>query len=190
MSVFFWRGLNSRWTMSDGAGTMTDNMRTIASDTALRVTPQPSCQAKREYLLTWKMSSYPPMASHGGSAHRANTKHLYNICTMLAQRLRRWANIVQKFYNNVLCLQAPRAAVTAAQGQGWSNQLCFTVTPHVTADLISYAVSHWTSVSQADLLTRNGILILGHHLRRWPNIKTTSGQCLVFAELYLDIIYR
>ena len=26
----------------------------------------------------------------------ANTQHLYNICTMLAQRLRRWANIAQK----------------------------------------------------------------------------------------------
>ena len=24
--------------------------------------------------------------------------HLYNICTMLAQRLRRWANIVQMLY--------------------------------------------------------------------------------------------
>ena len=26
------------------------------------------------------------------------TKHLYNICTMLAQRLRRWADIVQMLY--------------------------------------------------------------------------------------------
>ena len=25
----------------------------------------------------------------------ANTKHLYNICTMLDQRRRRWANVVQ-----------------------------------------------------------------------------------------------
>ena len=27
-----------------------------------------------------------------------NTKHLYNICTTLAQRLRRWTNIVQMLY--------------------------------------------------------------------------------------------
>ena len=28
----------------------------------------------------------------------ANTKHLYNICTTSAQRLRRWPNIVQMLY--------------------------------------------------------------------------------------------
>ena len=28
----------------------------------------------------------------------ANTKHLYNICTTLAQRLRRWSNIVKMLY--------------------------------------------------------------------------------------------
>ena len=27
-----------------------------------------------------------------------NTKKLYNICTMLDQRLRRWANVVQMLY--------------------------------------------------------------------------------------------
>ena len=34
----------------------------------------------------------------------ANTKHLYNIYTKSAQRLRRWPNIVQMIYKNVLCL--------------------------------------------------------------------------------------
>ena len=28
----------------------------------------------------------------------ANTKHLYNICTMLDQRRRRWADVVQMLY--------------------------------------------------------------------------------------------
>ena len=28
----------------------------------------------------------------------ADTKHLYNICTTLSQRLRRWSNIVQMLY--------------------------------------------------------------------------------------------
>ena len=32
------------------------------------------------------------------AATPANTKHLYNICTTSAQRLRRWSNIVQMLY--------------------------------------------------------------------------------------------
>ena len=39
----------------------------------------------------------------------ANTKYLYNICTLTAQRLRRWSNFVQMLYENVLrlpCLPA------------------------------------------------------------------------------------
>ena len=31
-------------------------------------------------------------------AYQANTKHLYNICTMSAQRLRRWADVVQMLH--------------------------------------------------------------------------------------------
>ena len=37
-----------------------------------------------------------PMAYPG----RLNTKHLYNICTMLDQRRRRWADVVQMFYKS------------------------------------------------------------------------------------------
>ena len=29
-----------------------------------------------------------------------NTKHLYNICTMLDQRRRRWADVVQMLYKS------------------------------------------------------------------------------------------
>ena len=29
---------------------------------------------------------------------QANTKHLYNICTMLDQRRRRWADVAQMLY--------------------------------------------------------------------------------------------
>ena len=36
--------------------------------------------------------------SHPGWPLPANTKHLHNICTMSAQRLRRWSNIVQLLY--------------------------------------------------------------------------------------------
>ena len=39
------------------------------------------------FCVYWDRSDYP-----------ANTKHLYNICTMLDQRQRRWADIVQMLY--------------------------------------------------------------------------------------------
>ena len=32
----------------------------------------------------------------------ANTKHLYNICTLLDQRRRRWADVVQMIYKCVV----------------------------------------------------------------------------------------
>ena len=58
--------------------------------------------ARRAYLAKcgWELS----MHFFTWSAHvlrrriTANTKHLYNICTMLDQRLRRWSNIVQMPY--------------------------------------------------------------------------------------------
>ena len=34
----------------------------------------------------------------------ADTKHLYNICTMLDQRLRRWSNIVQINVIQMFCV--------------------------------------------------------------------------------------
>ena len=43
-----------------------------------------------------------------------NTKHLYNIYTMSAKRLRRWSNIVQMLYK-CLCLLGI---------QNWMNVLC------------------------------------------------------------------
>ena len=43
--------------------------------------------------------AYVVKAAVGKRAHYpANKKHLYNICTTAAQRLRRWSNIVQMFY--------------------------------------------------------------------------------------------
>ena len=41
-----------------------------------------------------------------------NTEHLYNICTMLNQRRRRWADVVQILYN-VLCLLGVHVLFTA-----------------------------------------------------------------------------
>ena len=36
------------------------------------------------------------------SGSPVNTKHLYNICTMLDQRRRRWADVVQMLYEYVV----------------------------------------------------------------------------------------
>ena len=44
----------------------------------------------------------------------ANTQHLYNICTMLDQRRRRWADVVQKLYN---CFVFAGSEINS-QGQG------------------------------------------------------------------------
>ena len=45
------------------------------------------CIADIAFLFCTAVASYP-----------ASKKHLYNICTTLAQRLRRWSNIVQMLY--------------------------------------------------------------------------------------------
>ena len=40
----------------------------------------------------------PNKLSGSAAGNRANTKHLYNISTTSAQRLRRWSNLVQMLY--------------------------------------------------------------------------------------------
>ena len=42
------------------------------------------------FIFVWLLVGYRP--------NPANTQHLYNICTMLHQRRRRWSNIVQMLY--------------------------------------------------------------------------------------------
>ena len=44
----------------------------------------------------FRYCQYKMWASWGNTS--ANTKYFYNICTTLAQRLRRWSSIVQMFY--------------------------------------------------------------------------------------------
>ena len=46
------------------------------------------------YLLSFAMVGFPHPIRH----LPVNTKHLYNICTMLDQRRRRWADVVQILY--------------------------------------------------------------------------------------------
>ena len=44
-------------------------------------------QCNDNHPIFYKKASFP-----------ANTKHLYNICTAAAQRLRRWSTIIQMLY--------------------------------------------------------------------------------------------
>ena len=47
-------------------------------------------------------SPSPPPSSNDGPGYPENTKHLYNIYTMLDQRRRRWTDVVQMFYKYFL----------------------------------------------------------------------------------------
>ena len=38
----------------------------------------------------------------GDGTYPVNTEHLYNICTMLDQRPRRWADVVKMLYKLIL----------------------------------------------------------------------------------------
>ena len=51
------------------------------------------------YLLRTRLVVYccRLIRSMWGSVNPVNTKHLYNICTLLDQRRRRWANNIQMF---------------------------------------------------------------------------------------------
>ena len=59
--------------------------------------------------------------------------------------------------------------------QHWLNELSTlaTLTIHV----------HWANSDPANIRhSPNAVSMLAHRLRRWPNIKTALGECLVFAE--------
>ena len=70
------------------------------------VTPDGNYKAKSQHSLTGKVCRYCLLAAHGWilidqktrDDITSKTKHLYSICTMLAQHLRRWTNTVQLLY--------------------------------------------------------------------------------------------
>ena len=70
--------------------------------------------------------SHTESRREGGSP--ANTKHLYNICTMLYQRRRRWADVVQMLYKRFVFSgrvhwHAGSATLTQQGGLDWSSPL-------------------------------------------------------------------
>ena len=85
-------------------------------DPPLPYRPTLLCKSKRQYLLTCKVSRYCLLVLHGSIvqlfskmqrarckvivrfSNPTNTKHLHDICTMLVQRRRRWAEVVKMLY--------------------------------------------------------------------------------------------
>ena len=57
-----------------------------------------SLQDKRYEKKLWELKSVYRYNYVISWVIQANTKHLYNICTMLDQRRRRWADVVQMLY--------------------------------------------------------------------------------------------
>ena len=55
----------------------------------------PSSRFLARYLQPYLQILHFGSALHHSGINPANTKHLYNICTMLDQRRRRWADVVQ-----------------------------------------------------------------------------------------------
>ena len=71
-------------------------MRLIINDYVIEVSSAYIVTRSRAVKSTSHVTVHkPPRISH---CCPANTKHLNNICTTSAQRLRRWANIVQLVY--------------------------------------------------------------------------------------------
>ena len=88
-------------------------------------------------LISNTRSTLRPVCSDSYSPGGApvNTKHLYNFCTMLGQRRRRWAGVVQMLYKcfefaGLLC-SLPR--VRGGGGYGWDGS--FGVADHSATKL-------------------------------------------------------
>ena len=81
---------------------------------------------------------------------------------MLAQRLGRWANI------------NPTLSLVFADIY---PHLLFL--PEIDGTACSYAIFLMPPVPLSRRLPPNAGLMLGHRLRRWPNIKPASGECLL-----------
>ena len=65
--------------------------------------PPPLTAYYDDYICGSKIKITPSSFQHNAFPYEfdtspANTKHLYNICTMLDQRRRRWADVVQMLY--------------------------------------------------------------------------------------------
>ena len=92
----------AKWLVSDARNAL------ISCPEVVRVTVQKVLEANIYACCCVCQQRYIP----------ANTKHLYNICTMSAQRFRRWSNIVQMsckcFVFAGILLELPRGLTSAS----------------------------------------------------------------------------
>ena len=125
-----------------------------------------------------------------GGRHTQYTQHIYNICTMLDQRRRLWADVVQMLYkcfvfaghcgakpkcSNYLCANKQILpfsfaghCITCSIRRGFNSRHASVISCFVTADnlqltttLVRYARGIPLSLSM-DIITRR--------LKRWPTI--------------------
>ena len=87
----------------------------------------------------------------------ANTKHLYSICTMLDQRRRRWADVVQMLYKCFVFAGNPVFSYTLK---------CYHIVIHCEMRIISF---YWRNTMQGRIQTRanGGGVQKNHPLIGW-----------------------
>ena len=91
------------------------------------------------------------------------SKHLYNICTMLAQRRRRWADVVQMLYK---CLVL-----------AW---ILSYYTTRVIDQLISDLIKSIVEMVHDFIQHRNFALQSQNGLQQWTKVKPIWSQCISF----------
>ena len=114
----------------------------------------------------------------------ANTKHLYNICTTLAQRLLRWSNIVPTLYK--CCVFAgllPVSRNVAKVNQIGSNGLG-DVVMQISA-VYAYVQSQKAipAPQQTKKHLYNICIMSTQRRRRWADVVQMLCKCFVFARL-------
>ena len=77
--------------------------RLLLTPSAAGITSISNIRGAQTTLVTQSVMNTPPLKISKRTYNPVSTKHLYNICTMLDQRRRCWADVVQMLYN-VLCL--------------------------------------------------------------------------------------
>ena len=92
---------------------------------------------QNQKAVSAKVSRYCCLALHGSIP--VNTKHLYNICTMLDQRRRRWADIVQMLYKRFVF-----TGIAVIGTQSPSRHHLYTVNFHL--QLLTYGIGGKTRI--------------------------------------------
>ena len=113
-----------------------------------------------------------------------NTKHLYNICTMLDQSRRRWSNIVVSSSHSEYLTKQTRGAepmqrfnvgpASSTLSQHWFNAFCLQVTKWIFYE--SVQITYNMIVYPANKFTQNTEPIYTKNTRRWSNVGLMLAQ--------------